>query len=62
MKKNILWWDRFVRFFVGTFMIAWAIAGGPSWGYAGIYFFATGSWAYDPIYSLLNYQPFSDDN
>ncbi|MGZ6479906.1 MAG: YgaP-like transmembrane domain [Bdellovibrionales bacterium] len=31
MKKNILWWDRLLRFFLGAFMIAWAIAGGPAW-------------------------------
>jgi len=61
MKKNVLWWDRFIRFVLGVFLIAWAIAGGPAWGYVGVYFLATGSWGFCPIYSLLNYQPFEAD-
>ena len=28
MKKNVLWWDRWLRFLLGVFMVAWAIAGG----------------------------------
>ena len=60
MKKNIRRWDRFLRFFFGVSLIAWAIAGGPGWGYLGLYFLATGSWGYCPVYSLINYQPFED--
>lgn len=61
MKKNVLWWDRWLRFLFGVFTVAWAIAGGPVWAYAGLYALATGAWGYDPVYSLLNYQPFADD-
>ena len=61
MKKNVLWWDRIFRFLLGAFMIAWAVAGGPGWAYLGFYFLATGSWAYCPLYSLFNFQPFGED-
>ena len=61
MKKNILRWDRFARFGLGVFMLAWAFAGGPAWANIGLYFLATGSWGYCPIYSLMNYQPFEED-
>lgn len=61
MKKNVLWWDRLLRFILGVFMIAWGVAGGPAWAYLGLYFLATGAWSYCPIYSLLNYQPFEED-
>ena len=60
MKKNVISWDRFFRFFAGVLIVAWAIAGGPVWGYLGLYLLASGSWGYCPIYSLLNYQPFED--
>lgn len=61
MKKNVLWWDRLLRFFFGVFWVAWAVAGGPAWAYLGIYFLGSGAWGYCPIYSLLNYQPFEED-
>jgi hypothetical protein len=61
VQKNILWWDRFVRFILGIVMIAWAIAGGPAWAYIGLYVLATGAWGYCAVYSLLGYQPFEGD-
>lgn len=61
MKKNILGLDRFLRFTLGVFLIAWAVAGGPGWAYAGVYALATGAWGYCGVYSLLNYQPFEDE-
>jgi hypothetical protein len=61
MKKNVLLWDRIFRFFIGVFTVAWAIAGGPVWAYLGVYFLASGSWGYCAVYSVLNYQPFSED-
>ncbi len=57
MKKNVVWWDRFCRFILGVFMIAWAFAGGPFWAYLGVYFLATGSWAYDPSLGPGNIGP-----
>ena len=61
MKKNILLWERVLRFLVGVLMIAWAVAGGPTWAYLGVYSLASGSWGFCGIYSLLNYQPFEED-
>lgn len=59
MKMNVLWWDRLLRFFLGVFMVAWAVAGGPWWAYLGLYALASGAWGYCAIYSLFNYQPFN---
>lgn len=61
MKKNVVLWERIVRFVLGVLLVAWAIAGGPGWAYLGVYFLATGSWGYCPVYSLLNHQPFEED-
>lgn len=61
MKKNILWWDRLIRFALGVWLIGWAVAGGAAWAYVGVYFLATGAWGYCGIYSLMNYQPFEDE-
>lgn len=61
MKKNVVLWDRCVRLAVGVFLLTWAVAGGPAWAYLGIYFLASGSWGYCPMYSLFNYQPFEED-
>ena len=60
MKKNVVWWDRLIRFIIGVFMVAWGVAGGPSWAYLGLYFLASASWGYCPFYSLINYQPFDE--
>ena len=61
MKKNVRWWDRLLRFGFGVFLTAWAIAGGPVWGYAGLYVLATAAWGYEPFYSLIDYQPFEEE-
>lgn len=58
LKRNIRWWDRTVRFFLGCSLIAWAIAGGPLWAYLGVYILASGAWGYCALYSLVGYQPF----
>ncbi|NJM09858.1 MAG: DUF2892 domain-containing protein [Bdellovibrionaceae bacterium] len=63
MKRNIVWWDRFSRFIIGSVSCwAWGFSPvGPAWAYLGIYFLGTGSWGYCPVYSLINYQPFEED-
>ena len=61
MRRNILWWDRGLRFIFGVVLLAWTIAGGPVWGYSALYLMATGSWGYCPLYSLLNRPPFEDE-
>ena len=61
MKKNVIFWDRTLRFILGVFLLAWAVAGGPVWSFVGVYFLATGAWGYCPLYSLMNYQPFEED-
>lgn len=53
MKRNILLTERCVRWLVGTVLLAWAFAGGPTWAYLGFYPLVTGSWGYCPIYRLL---------
>lgn len=34
-------------------MTAWAVAGGPWWGYLGIYLILTSGWGLCPIYAML---------
>jgi hypothetical protein len=53
MKINLAVWDRVFRFFIGVFLSAWAIAGGPTWAYFGIYLILSASWGLCPIYSLF---------
>ena len=53
MTCNIALWDRILRFIFGTITLAWAIAGGPIWGFVGIYFITTSGWGFCPIFSFL---------
>lgn len=53
MRKNVIWWDRLIRFLLGIVMLTWAIAGGPGWAYLGLYPLASASWGYCPIYAVL---------
>ncbi|MDC0980229.1 DUF2892 domain-containing protein [Bdellovibrionales bacterium] len=48
--KNIVLWDRALRFLIGVTLFSWAIAGGPTWSYFGLYLLATGAWGFSPIY------------
>ncbi|MCX7978727.1 MAG: DUF2892 domain-containing protein [Bdellovibrionaceae bacterium] len=50
MKCNIALWDRIVRFLLGVLWLAWAIAGGPFWAWAGLYFLFTAGWGFCPAY------------
>ena len=60
LKKNVQWWDRIIRFFVGVLMLAWAIAGGPGWTYLGILVLATGTWGYCPVLAMLGVRNLED--
>lgn len=53
MRVNIAGWDRILRLLVGSILVAWAIAGGPWWGYFGFILIATAAWRFCPIYGLL---------
>ena len=53
MRVNLAFWDRSLRFVFGIFLFAWAIAGGPWWGYIGLYLITTSSWGVCPLYALL---------
>ena len=54
MACNVALWDRIVRLVIGIALCAWAIAGGPIWAYIGIIPIITGSWAFCPLYTVLN--------
>jgi hypothetical protein len=60
LKKNVLWWDRILRFFAGVFLLAWAIAGGPTWTYIGAAVLATGAWGYCPVLAILGVRNLED--
>jgi|GEM_PF-558204 len=53
MKINLAMWDRLLRFILGSLLTAWAIAGGPGWGYMGLYLILTSAWGLDPAYSIF---------
>lgn len=45
-QPNISMTQRILRFILGFFLIAWAVAGGEAWAYSGVYLLATGSWGF----------------
>jgi hypothetical protein len=53
MKINMAIWDRVLRLFVGTLLVAWAVAGGPWWAYLGLVLLGTSAWRFCPIYAAL---------
>jgi hypothetical protein len=54
--QNMSTFERVFRWFLGTILTAWAIAGGPIWAYCGIIILATGSFGFSPVrfYRELN--------
>jgi hypothetical protein len=54
---NLRWWERVFRFALGILLIAWAIAGGPWWTFAGLYPLASAAWGFCPFYWLLRVSP-----
>lgn len=47
------WWDRVFRIFLGVFLTAFAIAGGPFWAYIGVFFLLTAGWGFCPFYAFF---------
>jgi hypothetical protein len=62
MKINLAFWDRLVRFIIGIILTTWSVAGGPWWGFTGIYLMLTSGWGFCPIYAILKIQtaPFEE--
>lgn len=56
MKINLAIWDRVIRFLLGILLTTWAIAGGPSWAYFGVYLILSASWGLCPIYSIFKFR------
>lgn len=54
MKCNLASWDRSLRFTFGTLLLTYAIAGGPSWAYVGVYLLLTSAWGLCVVYSFWN--------
>jgi hypothetical protein len=50
VNPNIARWERIARWIFGTLMLAWAVAGGPSWAYFSLYFIITGVFGVCPVY------------
>ncbi|OYZ23344.1 MAG: hypothetical protein B7Y39_05425 [Bdellovibrio sp. 28-41-41] len=59
MKCNTAVWDRCLRFVVGVLLVTYAVAGGPSWMYLGIYFIITSAWGLCPVYLFFNIRTLS---
>lgn len=53
MKCNISFFDRLIRFILGTILSAWAFSGGPTWSYFGIYLLFSSGWGFCIIYAIL---------
>lgn len=60
MKCNLAKWDIFIRYIISIFMLSFAIAGGPSWMYSGLYLLVSASWGYCAIYSILGIKTLSE--
>ncbi|MBK9039572.1 MAG: DUF2892 domain-containing protein [Bdellovibrionales bacterium] len=53
MRRNMLYWDRVLRYVLGVLLLTWSFLGGPFWSYLGFYFLASASWGFCPIYFFL---------
>ena len=51
--RNISLTQRFLRLTLGTAMLSWAIAGGPTWAYISLLLLFTGSWGYCPLKAFI---------
>ncbi len=59
MKINVAFWDRTLRFIIGTLMLAWFFAGGSWWGIGGLYLLITSGWGWCALYAILKIQSFN---
>ncbi len=53
MKCNVSVIDRIIRFILGIGLTTWSIAGGPNWGYIGIYLLITSGWGLCFFYGIF---------
>jgi hypothetical protein len=53
MRCNLAQWDRWLRGISGFALVAWAAAGGASWGWIGLYLLATSAWRLCPVAGLF---------
>ncbi len=53
MKCNVSYFDRFIRFVLGTILATWAFSGGPTWSYFGIYLLFTSGWGFCIFYAIF---------
>lgn len=57
MKCNVSKTGQAFRLISGMVLIAWAVAGGPSWTWVGLLLAATGAWRFCPILMALGVRP-----
>lgn len=56
MKCNLALWDRVIRFTVAVLLLTYVIAGGPFWGWSGLFLLVTAAWGLCPIYAFLKFK------
>lgn len=60
MKCNVALFDRLVRFLFGTLLLTWALCGGPTWAYFGLYLLVTSGWGFCLIYGIFKINTIKD--
>lgn len=56
MRCNLALWDRIFRFIFAVLLLTYVIAGGPFWGWLGLYFLVTSAWGLCPLYSFFRFK------
>lgn len=54
MKINLARWDRGLRYILGFLLTCWAAAGGPWWGWIGVYLIMSASWGFCVLYAYFH--------
>jgi len=62
MKCNLASWDRALRFTSGIILTAYAIAGGPTWAYAGVYLIFTSAWGLCPVCAFTGFKTLKEED
>jgi hypothetical protein len=60
MKCNVAFVDRIIRFLFGTILTSWALAGGPSWAFFGVYLLFSAGWGFCLFYGILKINTIKD--
>jgi hypothetical protein len=53
MTGNIRLYDRVLRYMLGLVLLTWAMAGGPTWTYVGLYLLYTAAFGSCLVYWVL---------